>query len=65
MGVPTSEDGYTYAMLRRKDHGVHKDMWGHWGGGNRMLKYPYNPALICAWSVKVMCSMKKNRTKRD
>jgi hypothetical protein len=31
MGVPTSEVGYTTAMLRRKDHKVHKDMWWHWG----------------------------------
>jgi len=28
MGVPTSEVGYTSAMLRREDHEVHKDMWG-------------------------------------
>ena len=27
MGVPTP------AMPRREDHEVHKDMWGHWGGG--------------------------------
>jgi len=33
MGVPTSEVGYTYAMPRREDHEVHKDMWEHWGGG--------------------------------
>jgi len=33
MGVPTSEVGYTSAMPRREDHEVHKDMWGHWGGG--------------------------------
>jgi len=33
MGVPTSEVGYTSAMPRRKGHEVHKDMWGHWGGG--------------------------------
>jgi len=25
MGVPTSEVGYTPAMLRREDHEVHKD----------------------------------------
>jgi len=31
--VPTSEVGYTSAMLRREDHEVHKDMWGHWEGG--------------------------------
>jgi len=30
MGVPTSEVGYTAAMLRREDHEVHKDMWRHW-----------------------------------
>ena len=30
MGFPTSEVGYTAAMHRRKDHKVHKDMWGHW-----------------------------------
>jgi len=30
MGIPTSEVGYTSAMPRRKDHKVHKDMWGHW-----------------------------------
>ena len=29
MGVPTSEVGYTAAMLRREDNEVHKDMW-HW-----------------------------------
>ena len=34
MGVPTSEVGYTSAMPRRADHRVHKDMWGHWGGGH-------------------------------
>ena len=34
MGIPKSEVGYTSAMPRRKDHEVHKDMWGHWGGGN-------------------------------
>jgi len=34
MGVPTSEVGYTSAMPRREDHEVHKDMWGHWGGGD-------------------------------
>ena len=28
MGVPTSEVGYTSAMPRRKDHEVHKAMWG-------------------------------------
>jgi len=28
MGVPTSEVGYSYAMHRREDHEVHKDMWG-------------------------------------
>ena len=33
MGVPTSEVGYTSGMPRREDHEVHKDMWGHWGGG--------------------------------
>jgi len=33
MGVPTSEVGYTSAMPRREDNEVHKDMWGHWGGG--------------------------------
>jgi hypothetical protein len=34
MGVPTSEVGYTLAMPRREDHGVHKKgMWWHWGGG--------------------------------
>jgi len=33
MSVPTSEVGYTSAMPRREDHEVHKDMWGHWGGG--------------------------------
>ena len=37
MGVPTSEVGYTSAMSRREDHEVHKDMWGHWGGG---ITYP-------------------------
>jgi len=31
MGVPTSKVGYTFAMPRREDHEVHKDMWGHWG----------------------------------
>jgi len=30
MGVPTSEVGYTPAMLRREDHEVHRDMWWHW-----------------------------------
>ena len=30
MGVPTSEVGYTAAMLRREDHEVHKDMLWHW-----------------------------------
>jgi len=34
MGVPTSEVGYISAMPRREDHEVHKDMWGHWGGGD-------------------------------
>jgi len=34
MGVPTSKVGYTSAMLRREDHEVHKDMWGHWGKKN-------------------------------
>jgi len=33
MGVPSSEVGYTSAMLRREDHEVHKDMCWHWGGG--------------------------------
>jgi len=33
MGVPNSEVGYTSAMPRREDHEVHKDMWGHWVGG--------------------------------
>jgi len=33
MGVPASEVGYTPAMPRREDHEVHKDMWGHWCGG--------------------------------
>jgi len=33
MGVPASEICYTPAMPRREDHEVHKDMWGHWGGG--------------------------------
>ena len=37
MGVPTSEVGYTSAMPRREDHEVHKDMWGHWGGGKQVL----------------------------
>jgi len=30
MNVPTSEVGYTPAMLRREDHEVYKDMWWHW-----------------------------------
>ena len=34
----TSEVGYTSAMPRREDHGVHKDMWGHWGGFRRQWK---------------------------
>jgi len=31
MGVPTSEVGYSFAVPRREDHEVHKDMWGHLG----------------------------------
>ena len=30
MGVPNSEVDYTFAMPRREDHEVHRDMWGHW-----------------------------------
>jgi len=37
MGVPTLEVDYTSAMPRREDHEVHKDMWGHWGGGGGVL----------------------------
>jgi len=37
MGVPNSEVGYTSAMPRREDHEVHKDMWGHWGGGHYFI----------------------------
>jgi len=36
MGVPTSEVGYTFAMPRREDHEVRKDMWGH-GGGKKYI----------------------------
>jgi len=39
MGVPTSEIGYTSTMPRREDHEVHKDMWGHWGGGGGAFEY--------------------------
>jgi len=42
MDVPTSEVGYTSAMPRREDHEIHKDMWGHWGGGdNNENNYKY------------------------
>jgi len=41
MGVPTSEVGYTSAMSRRKDHEVHKDMWGELeGGGYKNCPFP-------------------------
>jgi len=43
MGVPTSEVGYTAAMLRREDHEVHKDMWWHW----RKKKSAYFGILWC------------------
>jgi len=33
MGVPTSEIGYTPAMLRREDHEVHKGHVVALGGG--------------------------------
>ena len=39
MGVPTSEVGYTAAMLRREDHEVHKDMWGGGIGGKKKHYY--------------------------
>jgi len=39
MGVPNSEVGYTSAMPRKEDHEVHKDMWGHWGGGGEKKYY--------------------------
>ena len=37
MGDPTSEVGNTYAMPRKEDHEVHKDMWGN-GGGEIIVK---------------------------
>jgi len=36
MGVPTSEVSYTFAMPRREDHEIHKDMWG--AGGGRKIR---------------------------
>jgi len=44
MGVSTSEVGYTSAMPRREDHGVHKDMWGIGG------KKSYYAKEICGSS---------------
>ena len=46
MGVPTSEVGYTFAMPRREDHEVHKDMWGHCGGDIHTLLGSYSDIQI-------------------
>jgi hypothetical protein len=47
MGVPTSEVGYTTAMLRREDHEVHKDMWWHWIKKKYLLLDGYEkPGLV-------------------
>jgi len=50
-GVPTSEVGYTSAMPRRDDHEVHKDMWGHSGGGMVSLM---SFEILKIWSI--ICS---------
>jgi len=37
MGVPTSEVGYTIATTRREIMKVHKNMWWHWGGEEKVV----------------------------